>query len=300
MKYSLSPCPRNAAATASDQPRLWVECAGDDTWPGALLSCGAAQPQARAGFLPGLAVTMPPRSPPACLTNIIILAASRFCAGAVRQTLARNQPPPAASRRRKFTAGLGAEPAGASECGGCCPEWLSDDNWKQTLNNHKTIKNNISAYIIIRFIHLIFCYPRKVQRWLQAKKGRLLKFRQDSFQHKSMSEGKSSFWDFYRQHFLPEHQHPINQGLHVVGTIGSTVFAAAALISSRPWLALLYPIVFTVPGLLGHRIFERNMDVGDMRITRKDFPPHWFIIGNYLLSYELLLGKGCERTSKAD
>ena len=103
-----------------------------------------------------------------------------------------------------------------------------------------------------------------------------------------------------RQHFLPEHQHPINQGLHVVGTIGSTVFAAAALISSRPWLALLYPIVFTVPGLLGHRIFERNMDVGDMRITRKDFPPHWFIIGNYLLSYELLLGKGCERTSKAD
>ena len=81
MKYSLSPCPRNAAATSSDQPRLWVECAGDDTWPGALLSCGAAQPQARAGFLPGLAVTMPPRSPPACLTNIIILAASRFCAG---------------------------------------------------------------------------------------------------------------------------------------------------------------------------------------------------------------------------
>ena len=77
----------------------------------------------------------------------------------------------------------------------------------------------------------------------------------------------------------------------MIGTIGSTVFAAAALTSSRPWLALLYPIVFTVPGLVGHKMFEPNPDAGDLRITRRDFPFHWFIFGNYMLSYELLLGK---------
>jgi hypothetical protein len=103
----------------------------------------------------------------------------------------------------------------------------------------------------------------------------------------STNPPKISFHDFYQNHFLAEHQHPATVALHILGTLLGTVFLVAILLSTQPYLALLYPVVHALPGLIGHRIFERNAAVGDVRVMRKDFSPLWFIAGNHVLTYEV-------------
>jgi hypothetical protein len=93
--------------------------------------------------------------------------------------------------------------------------------------------------------------------------------------------------------FLAEHQQPINMALHMAGTLAGLAFLVWALWlpSPWPWLALLFPVVHAVPGLIGHRLFERNAAVGDVRVTRTDYPPHWFIAANHWLTVDRLLGR---------
>lgn len=98
---------------------------------------------------------------------------------------------------------------------------------------------------------------------------------------------KISFSDFYRSHFLPEHRHPVNVGLHVAGTLVSAAFVPFVLATASPLYLLLYPLVHAVPGLVGHRLFERNAVIGDVRVLRKDFSPLWFIAANHVLSFEV-------------
>lgn len=95
------------------------------------------------------------------------------------------------------------------------------------------------------------------------------------------------FWAFYQGHFQAEHQHPINCGLHVFGTLLGTAFVPVVLLSPWVWAVALYPVVHAAPGLIGHRLFERNVQVGDVRVLRKDFSPLWFIAGNHVLTYEV-------------
>ena len=97
-----------------------------------------------------------------------------------------------------------------------------------------------------------------------------------------------NFSQFYRQVFLPEHQRPANMVLHVFGTVASAVFLVWAFWTGWPWLALLYPVIHAVPGLVGHRLFERNAQVGDVRVLRQDYSPLWFIAGNHRMLWELL------------
>jgi hypothetical protein len=97
------------------------------------------------------------------------------------------------------------------------------------------------------------------------------------------------FAEFYREHFRAEHQHPANVALHVVGVLASAVWLVWAIGSSMPWLALAYPVVHAVPGLVGHRLFERNAAVGDVRVLRRDFPLAWFILGNHVMVLDLML-----------
>lgn len=99
---------------------------------------------------------------------------------------------------------------------------------------------------------------------------------------------QTGFSDFYYNVFLPEHQHPLNVTLHVVGTVASTVYLVAVLWLGWPWLALLYPGLHAAPGLIGHRLFERNEAIGDVRVLRKDHSPLWFIAGNYRMTFDLL------------
>jgi hypothetical protein len=93
------------------------------------------------------------------------------------------------------------------------------------------------------------------------------------------------FADFYDHHYLPEHRHPVNRALHIIGTWAGLAWLPLTLTSAMPWLALLFPVVHAAPGLVGHRLFERNAQVGDVRVLRKDFSPLWFIAANHLLTF---------------
>lgn len=105
----------------------------------------------------------------------------------------------------------------------------------------------------------------------------------------SLQEPQSlGFAAFYRTHYLAEHSAPGNVALHVLGTVAGLAWIPATLASSYPWLALMFPLVHAAPGLLGHRWFERNPTVGDLRVLRRDFPPHWFIAANHRLAWDLL------------
>ena len=76
--------------------------------------------------------------------------------------------------------------------------------------------------------------------------------------------------------------------LHLAGTVAGLLFVPAALLSGSPFLALLFPLVHAVPGLLGHRLFERAPEVGDLRVLRRDFSPLWFIAANHVLTFNRL------------
>ena len=100
-----------------------------------------------------------------------------------------------------------------------------------------------------------------------------------------------SFEAFYREHFLLEHSHPGNIALHVFGTCASLAFLPYILLYHSPWFLLLYPLVNAVPGLLGHKLFEPNLQVGDIRVFRNDFPKYWFLVANHKLTLQVLSGQ---------
>ncbi len=103
-----------------------------------------------------------------------------------------------------------------------------------------------------------------------------------------MTSKPSGFRAFYRQVFLAEHQHAVNVALHVFGTIFGLIYLIAVVAKGQPWLALAFPVVHALPGLIGHRFFERSSEVGDVRVTRKDYSPLWFIAANHVMTFELI------------
>jgi hypothetical protein len=107
------------------------------------------------------------------------------------------------------------------------------------------------------------------------------------------------FRDFYRGPYLEEHRHPATVSLHVLGTLAGLAILIGSLMSPFPYLAILFPVVHATPGLLGHRLFERNRDIGDVRILRKDYPKIWFMIANHILVLDLLRG-GPHRTVRVE
>jgi hypothetical protein len=104
----------------------------------------------------------------------------------------------------------------------------------------------------------------------------------------SATPWRSRFNTFYAHTFLPEHRVPLNVVLHVLGTVASALLVPLALWHGPLWLLLLFPAVHAAPGLLGHRLFERSVAVGDVRVTRKDYPAWWFIVGNFRMTAQLL------------
>jgi hypothetical protein len=97
-----------------------------------------------------------------------------------------------------------------------------------------------------------------------------------------------TFDNFYLHHFLAEHRHPANVALHVAGALASAVMVLWAIAAGQPAWIVAFPLVHVLPGLLGHRVFERSAAVGDLRVGRRDFPLWWFIAGNYRLCFELV------------
>lgn len=108
-----------------------------------------------------------------------------------------------------------------------------------------------------------------------------------------------SFKTFYNEVFLPEHSRPANIAAHMSGTILGLAWLVICVAFIPLYWALLFPAVHAIPGLIGHRFFERNPTVGDLRFTRKDFPNVWFIIANHRMTAEVLLGRYRRRDSSA-
>jgi hypothetical protein len=97
---------------------------------------------------------------------------------------------------------------------------------------------------------------------------------------------KMTYADFYTQTFLPEHSAKVTIATHMLGTLLGIAWLFACLVSANYFWIFMFPIVHAVPGLIGHRLAERNTEVGDIRITRKDFPLWWFIRANHRLTWE--------------
>jgi len=114
-----------------------------------------------------------------------------------------------------------------------------------------------------------------------------------SSSHQADKAAKPSFETFYHDVYLDEHTHPLNVALHIGGTLAGLAFVAAVLSLPIVWYPalLLFPVVHAAPGLLGHRLFERNEVIGHARWQRKDFPLWWFIAANHRFLCEKLLRK---------
>ena len=83
---------------------------------------------------------------------------------------------------------------------------------------------------------------------------------------------EGGFLQFYQVAYWEEHKVLANIAIHMTGTIAGVVLLIASLTIISPWWALAFPIVHIVPGLIGHRLFERIGAIGDARIFRTDVP----------------------------
>jgi hypothetical protein len=102
------------------------------------------------------------------------------------------------------------------------------------------------------------------------------------------SKMRMSFHDFYATVYREDHQHPINLALHIIGVFAGLGLIGASLTVWPLWAMLGFPIAHVAPGLIGHRLFDRDDEVGDIRLTRTDFPLWWFLIANHLMALRVL------------
>lgn len=102
----------------------------------------------------------------------------------------------------------------------------------------------------------------------------------------------STYADFYAGPYRTDHRHPANLALHIFGTLAALALLGTAVAQGiHPLWALAFPIVHAAPGLIGHRLFDRDKGVGDLRITRSDYPLWWFIRANHRMTWDVLTGR---------
>lgn len=99
---------------------------------------------------------------------------------------------------------------------------------------------------------------------------------------------QTTFREFYRGAYQDDHKTLPNKVLHIFGTISGLMLLLASLTVIPIWWALLFPIVHAAPGLLGHRLFERNPELGDVRFVGGHYPGLWFIWANHLMTAQAL------------
>jgi hypothetical protein len=102
---------------------------------------------------------------------------------------------------------------------------------------------------------------------------------------------RRSFTIFYETTYRSDHQHPANLALHILGVIAGLGLIAASLTIWPLWSAVAFPIVHAAPGLIGHRLFDRDEALGDVRLTRTDYPLWWFIAANHMMTVAVLMGR---------
>lgn len=106
---------------------------------------------------------------------------------------------------------------------------------------------------------------------------------------------RMSFRQFYATAYRADHRHPVNLALHIVGVSAGLGVLAASLTIWPWWTALAFPVAHVGPGLLGHRLFDRDSGVGDARLTRTDFPLWWFLVANHLMAARVLTFRWADR-----
>lgn len=97
-----------------------------------------------------------------------------------------------------------------------------------------------------------------------------------------------TFKSFYATAYREDHRHPANLALHSVGVVAGLAVVAASLTVWPLWTMLAFPVAHVAPGLIGHRLFDRDEAVGDLRITRQDYPLWWFLVANHLMAARVL------------
>ncbi len=100
-----------------------------------------------------------------------------------------------------------------------------------------------------------------------------------------------TFAEFYAGAYRADHQHPVNLALHIVGVLAGLGVIAASLTIWPLWAAIGFPVAHVAPGLIGHRLFDRDPAQGDLRLTRTDFPLWWFVVANHLMAARVLTGR---------
>lgn len=102
---------------------------------------------------------------------------------------------------------------------------------------------------------------------------------------------RTGFAQFYRGEYREDHRHPANLALHMAGTLSGLALIGAGLTVLSPWWLLAFPLVHVVPGLVGHRLFDRNAERGDLRVLSGSTPSWWFMVANHLMTVQVLSGR---------
>lgn len=100
-----------------------------------------------------------------------------------------------------------------------------------------------------------------------------------------------NFLEFYRGEYAGEHGAAANIALHMTGTLAGLVLLGASATVISPWWALAFPLVHAGPGLIGHRLFDRNIERGDLRVFSGSTPNWWFMVANHLMTFAVLTGR---------
>ncbi len=105
----------------------------------------------------------------------------------------------------------------------------------------------------------------------------------------TQSSVSSDFWAFYRGAYQEDHKAWQNKALHIFGTLSGVALLIASLTVIPIYCALAFPVVHAVPGLIGHRFFDRNLELGDVRFIGGKYPNLWFMAANHLMTGETFL-----------
>lgn len=79
---------------------------------------------------------------------------------------------------------------------------------------------------------------------------------------------RMSFKTFYETAY----RYPINLMLHIIGVFAGLGVIAESLTVWSLWTILIFPVAHVASGLIGHGLFDRDEQLGDVRLIRTDFP----------------------------